>query len=465
MKQSKLKVSSLFLSIVFALTLVLSGCGGKGNSDTKTTPVPAATDAPVAKETAAPVEKVTLEMWVNKFEDFNANWYKKAVDEFNKAHENIKINLSVVPGDAWAAKLKTAQAAGTAPEIVNMPYHTLAPASVAGSIMSMDEYVDPAIWNDLYENVNQFVSVKGKHYAYPMFVEPSTVLYYRKDFFTEAGLDPEKPPVTWDELYDYAKKLTKNGRFGISIAGNAPDFSWTTWGLQMGLAGHRPINDDWSAATLVDEGYKNLISFYKRLHDDKSVPKQALSGYPDITPFGQSKVAMAMNGSWAMGSLRNDFKDIVDKVGVAAMPTLEGDPKKATAALGGWTLAIDGKAKHPKEAAEAITWILGGDPALMMEFFKAAGYSKFPARKSVDEALNADPEAQNDVWRKTIAEQIVPYAVSEPTYPWEISFAVGTAIENVILKGTDPEAALKQAEKEINDFIASKKLAGTNPAQ
>ncbi len=57
--------------------------------------------------------------------------------------------------------------------------------------------MDPSVWEDLHDNVNEFVSVGGEHYAYPMLVEPSSLLFYRKDFFEDAGLDPEQPPVTW----------------------------------------------------------------------------------------------------------------------------------------------------------------------------------------------------------------------------------------------------------------------------
>ena len=404
-------------------------------------------------------------MWVNKFEDYNAAWYKKRVEDFNKAHENsIQVKLSVVPGDAWAAKLKTAQAAGTAPEIVNTSYNLIAPAAQAGQIMAMDDYVAPSTFDDLYDNVNQFVSVKGKHYAYPMLVEPSALLFYRKDLFTAAGLDPEKPPTTWAEMLDYAKKLTKNGVFGLQMAANGVEYAWTSWGLQMWF-GHRSISDDWSKATVVDDGYKQLIGFYKQFADAKVVPKQAFAGgYADITPLAQGKVAMATIGSWAIGALRNDFKAVTDKIGVAVLPTPDGDFHKPTASLGGWTLAIDGKAKHPKEAAEAITWILGGEPAAMVDFFKASQFSKFSARKSVDELINQDPAASGDAWHKLIAENVVAYATSEPIFPFDISIMVGNAIERSVLKGQDPPNPCSK-QKEINDYIATKNLAGTNPLQ
>jgi multiple sugar transport system substrate-binding protein len=458
----KKKASALLLSVVMVLTLVLAGCGGSGGGGTTGDATDTGTKAEKDTGTGgdAPKEKVVIDFWANKFEETTDKWFQKWVDEFNKSQDGIQVKLTIVPGDAWEQKMKAAQAAGKAPQVYTMNYGGIAPAASNGQIMAMDEYTDSGIWADLYPNIEEFVTVQGKHYAYPKLVEPSAVLYYRKDFFQEAGLDPNKPPVTWDELIAYGKKLTKDGRYGLHIANNAVEYSWTTWGLQMN-SGHRAISDDWSKATL-DESYKDIIAFYKRIYDEKVAPVQALAGYPDMADFGQSKVAMAVNGSWGIGQLRNDFKDILPNVGVAPMPTADGDSTKPSASLGGWTLVMDGKAKNPKEAGEFISWLLAGNPEIMIDFFKTSQFSKFPARKSVDDALNQDPEAQTDEVRKLIAEKIVPYSVGEPTYPWDISFAFGSAIERAV-QGQDPQAALEQAEKEINEFIQKQDLPSKNP--
>lgn len=446
------KVSLLILSIVFVLTSILAGCSGNNE----------AAGGSGGETGGTSGEKVVIDFWANKFEETTDKWFKKWVDEFNKSQDKIEVKLQIVPGDAWAQKLKAAQAAGKAPQVYTMNYSNIAPSVAKGQLMPLDDYTDSAIWEDLYDNVEEFVSVKGKHYAYPKLVEPSAVLYYRKDFFEEAGLDPEKPPATWDELIEYGKKLTKDNRYGLHVASNAAEFGWTTWGLQM-YSGHQAVNEDWSEATL-DEHYLDLIAFYKRIYDEGIAPAQALSEYTNLQDFGEGKVAMAITGSWGIGQLRNDYPDILDNVGVAVMPSPDGDHTKPTASLGGWTLVLDGKAKNPDEAAQFISWLLAGDTEIMMDFFRTSQFSKFPARKSVDEALNEDPEAQNDEVRKLIAEKIVPHSVSEPIYPWEISLAYGSAIERAI-KGQDPQEALKQAEAEINDFIKKNSLAGTNPKQ
>ncbi|PTM59802.1 extracellular solute-binding protein [Desmospora activa] len=434
------KAFALLLSIVLVLSIFLAGCGND----------------------AASGDKVVIDFWANQFEETTDEWFKKWVDEYNQSQDKVEIRLQIVPGDAWAQKLKAAQAAGKAPQVYTMNYSNIAPSVAKNQLTPLDEYTDAAIWDDLLDNVEEFVTVKGEHYAYPKLVEPSAVLYYRKDYFEKAGLDPEQPPQTWDELIDYGKKLKTNNRYGLHIANNADELAWSTWGLQRN-GGREAVNDEWTKATL-DKHYLDLITFYQRIYAEKIAPAQALSEYTDLQDFGEGKVAMAVSGSWGIGQLRNDYPDILDNVGVAVMPSPDGDHTKPVSTLGGWTLVIDGRAENPQEAADFISWLLAGDTEIMVDFFRTSKFSKFPTRTSVEEALNEDPEGKKDEVRKLIAEKVVPNSVSEPIYPWEISFAYGSAIERAI-KGQHPQKALKQAEAEINDYIKKNNLAGINPKQ
>ncbi|XID92640.1 ABC transporter substrate-binding protein [Paenibacillaceae bacterium WGS1546] len=466
-KWEKPKPWTVRLAALVIFALIVTGCGGNSGKDAgpsgSVSPGASASGGePTGSADPAPAEKVTLEFWAQKFEDSTDAWFKKWTQEFNKAHDNIEVKLTIVPGDAWAQKMKAAQAAGKAPDIRTISYGNIANAAKMGEILPLNDLMDPAAFDDLYDNVKEFVAAGGKYYAYPKLVEPSTVLFYRKDMFKEAGLDPEKPPATWAEVLEYGKALTTKGVFGFSIAQNAGDLGWSSWGLQYNAAGHLAITDDWSRADIDNDGYRALVNFYKQAYESGIMPKQQLAGYTDIKPFGEGKLAMQVIGSWAIGQLRNDYKDILDQVGIAPMASIDGDPTKPTATLGGWTLAVDGKSKHAQEAADYISYLLAGDPAIMIDFFKGSQFSKFSARQSVDEAMKADPEASQDEWRAIVAEKIIPYSKAEPIYPWDISFALSTAIESA-MRGAEVDKALAQAEKDINDYIAKSNLAGTNP--
>ncbi len=404
-----------------------------------------------------------ITFWQSQFEPYQQKWFKTYVDKFNASQSEVKVKYQVVPGDTWQQKLKAAQAAGTQPDVATTNYGGI-PAGVAnGQFAELDGLLPDKAWSDIKSNVGGFVQVGGKHYAYPMLVEPSTVLYYRTDLVKAAGLDPATPPKTWDELLTWAEKLTQGKVKGMSIASVAPDLGWSSWGLQYNACGHLPINDDWSAANAKDPCYTKLFEFYQTLFQKGWIPQQPKVGYPDATPYGQGQVAMMANGSWAVGQLKQTFPAMIKNTAVAPFPSVDGDPSKPTATLGGWTLTVDAKSKHKEAAAKFIEYLLAGDPAIMADFFRQSGFSKYTVRTSVDQALASDPAATADPFMKVITDKVVATGKAEPAYPFDISLAFATAIESVMKGKSDIPAATQKASDAIDRVIKQQRLKGTAP--
>lgn len=434
-----------FAAAVVSTALVLTGCsaGGGGGTDAG--------------------GKTTVTFWQQKFEDYQGVWFKKYVDAYNASQDKVKIDYQVIPADTWTQKLQAAQAAGKQPDIATTSYGNIAAGVVNGQFAALDDYMPAESFSDIKDNVSSFVTIDGKHYAYPMLVEPSTVLYYNTDLVKAAGLDPATPPTTWAELIDWSTKLTSGDVKGMTIASVAPDLAWSSWGLQYNACGHLPISDDWSKADATDPCFDKLLDFYTSLYQGNLIPQQPKVGYADGSPYGAGEVAMMASGSWVIGQLKADFPDMYAKTQVAAFPSIDGDPTKPTATLGGWTLTLDSKSKNPQAAADFIQYLLAGDPAIMADFFKAAGYSKYTVRTSVDEALASDPDASADPFMQTISEKVVAYGKQEPAYPFDVALAFGTAIESA-MKGTDSvQGSLTTADAAINDIITKQGLAGTAP--
>ena len=404
---------------------------------------------------------VTITFWQQKFEDYQQAWFIKYVKAFNKSQNKIKVNYVTVPADTWPQKLKAAQAAGTQPDVVTTNYGAIPAGVVDGQFAQLDGLMPKSDFADIKSNVKSFVTIGGKHYAYPMLVEPSTVLYIRTDLAKKAGLNIKKPPTTWSQLTTWARKLSVGNVKGMTIASDNVNLAWSSWGLQYNACGQLPITKDWSSAQATLPCYEKLLNFYKTLYKNGLMPQQPKVGYADASPYGNGEVAMMACGSWAIGQLKNDFPNMVGKTMVAEFPSVNGDPKRTTATLGGWTLTVDGKSKQKQAAATFIHYLLAGDPKIMASFFKASGYSKFTVRTSVDAALANDKNASSDPFMKVIASKIVPYGRHEPGYPWDISLAMGTAIESAMKGNASATDALKSANSAINDVIKKQALAGT----
>ena len=409
--------------------------------------------------------KTKVIFWSPQFSETETHvWLQKYTNLYNETNEkNTYIELSIIPEDVWDQKLKAAQENGTAPEIIFVNYAEIPSKAMLGNYTALDEYMSPEVWDDLSENVQEMVEVQGKHYVYPAFVEPYSMLFYSKSAFEEAGLDPNAPPKSWEEMYEYAKKLTKEGRYGIEMPA-AKDLGWVMWGFQA-MKGEYLLNDNCDTADVNNDYYKDLFNVFRKIYQENLTIRVANSSYKEITPLGQGKVAMQLSGSWAMGQLKSDYPEKVNDIGFAVCPTRDGVTEGVTtAALGGWGFSMDGKAAHPEEAGKFIEWLLAGDPEYVYEFIKELGFSKFAARKSVDELLNTREESKNDAFRTFTAEKVMPYAVAEPCYPWAISKEFADSLNAVEIMATiDVNKTLASLQSKLQGIVESDSLAGTNP--
>ena len=135
--------------------------------------------------------------------------------------EPVKWGGLVLPGAGGRATFMLALAGGTAPDIYTAWFHILRHDVEQGFVYPLDEWVAPpklpagvAEYENLWDRVRCH---KGKVWALPA---PSVAYYgivYRKDIVKAAGLDPEKPPRTWDEFRDWCVKLTVPGRRAFAI--------------------------------------------------------------------------------------------------------------------------------------------------------------------------------------------------------------------------------------------------------
>ena len=157
--------------------------------------------------TSAPV---TLEIW-HPWDATREPLFKQMTGAFQQKYPNITVVPTVVTADVRYAKYVTATASGSPPAIA-APERSELPDYVLHNLLEpLDALMKQGkvALTDLYESDSKNTSFQGKAYMLPQYATSGrSILFYNKAHFTQANLDPAKPPVTWDELEAYERKLT-----------------------------------------------------------------------------------------------------------------------------------------------------------------------------------------------------------------------------------------------------------------
>ena len=251
-----------------------------------------------AKEPATSANgPVTIQFWYGMTAGPDAAYIKKIIDTFNSADHSILVNGTAY---AWATlwtKIDAAYAAGAPPQVVTMHIQDVPSYNSKGMLELIGEgYVN----KDAYlPGALETGQVGGKQMSLPFDQHP-LAMYYNKGMFKAAGLDPNMPPKTYDELVAYAKKLTKadGSQYGVGLD-QTQDIQFYTLVSFFYQWGGKFLSDDFKTATFDSEAARKALA---QLHDLIWKYKVTPLNEEDLArDFMGQKVAIIFDGPWANG--------------------------------------------------------------------------------------------------------------------------------------------------------------------
>lgn len=437
------------LLVIFTMLAgVLAGCASAATPTAAAAEPTAAavpTEAPtVAEATEAPAaEPVKLTFWHN-WEGTNADVMNELVARFNEQNPDIVVEAVFQPYADMTTLLQTAIAGGTTPDITALDLILIPQFIETGAIAPLDEFVasDPDIAiDDFYPLLANYDITNGVRYALPVSTN-NMQLIWNKDLFEKAGLDPETPPTTWDEMKTMAEKCQDpaNGVVGFEYY-TQPTGEGITWQFQVWLwaAGGEFLNADNTAAAFnTPEGLKALTYVSDMLKGNGSQP-----GPWGL--FGDQKACMQLDGSWLFGYR----KDAAFDWGIAAVPAPEGGQTASN--VGGEHIFMFEGSPNKEAAWKFIKYVTS--PAVQLEWDQKTGF--LPVRQSVAE--NADYLA----WINETEPRMLPfvegmaYAHARPSTSkyYAVSDAFSREIQKALLGQASPTDALAAAEAAVNDAL------------
>lgn len=327
------------LGLTGAMMLGLTACGGSSPAPAQETAPVQEEEAPVQEETgsestdtgaeqaAAQEEKeyepTTLTFW-NGFTSTDGEVLQQIVDDFNATNEwNITIEMDVMPWDTFNEKLPAAIAAGDAPDFVLCSSGYYVPYVEAGSFVDVSEFYDlPDVdKNDFDPNVVDLLYYDDLCVGIPMQMV-SHYFYWDKDLYEAAGLDPESPPETWEQVIEYAEILTDKSKNQYGFLVPADNNVMAQYCMYAHGGGY--MNEEETEAQFNSEA--NLAAFEDLRTLYEYSPKDS-----DDNTYISGQLAQFINGPWIINGLRENEINF----GVTAVPPCEGnDPGAAVIPVG-----------------------------------------------------------------------------------------------------------------------------------
>ena len=184
-------------------------------------------------------------------------------------------------------------------------------------VMAFDDIsgVDKSWLNSFYPALMANGNIEGKTWGIP-FQRSTIVAYYNKDLFRSAGLDPEAPPTTWDEIISMGKTLTKDGTYGLMI----PSTGYPYWMFQaLAIQNGKEVMSNDGLTTFFDDGTViDTLDFWKSLSTEHGIMPEGTVEWGTLRQaFLEGKTAMMWHSTGNLTAVKNNASF---DFGVAELP-------------------------------------------------------------------------------------------------------------------------------------------------
>ncbi|MDD3402067.1 MAG: sugar ABC transporter substrate-binding protein [Hespellia sp.] len=426
MKRKAKSLLSCALCVAMVAGTVLTGCGNSGGTDSK-------------KEDSGDKKVITFygfSDWVDT--DPYKSVYQDVKAQFEKENPGYEVELQSDPWGDWEQKNKTMFASGNVADVFYVGNDNFPTFANSGNLLDLDQYVEDGYFDDFFENVKKMYQWEGKSEAIP-FTTDCRILWYNKEIFKEAGLDPENPPKTWDELRDDAKQITeKTGKYGFGMDLGLKEIPTQSLICASDYSILNVADDGTITSNVKDQAFKDYL---KLLSDMKDTYE------PDFTNLDHHDVAKQFaEGQFGM-IIGNNLSetDIYDKDfwGQALVPTMTADSPQGSFG-GGFGIGVNSKTKYPEQAVKFAQMLC--DPQ-----YNGDLVSDIPASNAG--AANC-AYAKDDKYAVIMDQiQYVRQAQPKTLYFNEVQAAVYDTVANVIVGGQDIDSAVDALDSQINDIV------------
>lgn len=430
------------LALAMAGLMALGSLAGCGSKSSGTPAAPAEGGKEAAASTDEPVE-LTVWAW-----DVALMQLQTASEKFRETHPNVTFQFEEMGTDQIYTKLSTSLVTGNGlADIILIEGATLSgyATNFPEGFLSLNDIVNE---DDFLPVKIGEVKVGDKIHAFPWDAGPMA-LFYRTDYFEQAGIDPASI-VTWDDYIEAGKKIaatckTPNGdpvKMMPLNPGkpNAPSMLM----LQLGQGF---FDNDGNTILNSDAAVKSM-EMSKKLYDAGIVQEYSDWGeYEGVV--ANETVATIPEAVWMIGTIKDKGPQTAGKWGVIDLPKFNADDT-ASATNGGSNVVINAKTEAPEVAKEFVKFALT-DKELQADGF--INYGLYPSYIPAYDSPVFD-EADEFFGGQKIYTTFIESGKNIPSVNYtanyqEASDALGAAVSRVLLNGADPKTTMDELQNEL----------------
>jgi sn-glycerol 3-phosphate transport system substrate-binding protein len=376
----------------------------------------------------------------------------RLVKLYNDSQKEVEVVASYTGSyDDTKLKAQAAAKAGKPPSVVLMSANFNVDLKLSGDILSLEPMLKAdgttreEFLKDFWPALHANAVVDGELYGVP-FHNSTPLLYYNVEHFQEAGLDPAKPPRTWVELVDVAKKLNKGDRAGFMMAEGYDYLGWLMEAFSMSNGG-RYFNEEYGGEVYYDQ--PSMVGAARFVEDlvfkHKVMPQGVTEAGGVSTAFFAGKASMVLLSTGSLSFIRENMKQAY---AVAFVPK---NVRNAVPIGGASLVLFAGQSEENKKAGwKFIKWLTTADTI--------GGWSRFTGyfaprisaydKPEMKEFLAKNPDAK-------VALDQLPFA--KPWFATYQTVAVRKALEDemqAVLNGKKKaDQAVKDAQKKADELM------------
>jgi multiple sugar transport system substrate-binding protein len=375
----------------------------------------------------------TITMWTRAATQQQS---ERLVKAYNASHKN-QVKLTIIPTDNYQARVAAAAGGKNLPDVFASDVIYAPNYTSKGLYLDITDRIDKLPYADKLAPAHMRLGTyEGKKYTVPHTLDLS-VLFWNKDLYKKAGLDPDKPPTTLKELAEQATTIRKKiggDTYGTFFGGNCPGcFVFTFW-PSVWAAGGDVMNKDGTQSTIADPNMAQTFQIYGDLvRNDVVRPNAKTEQGPTWTGFfPKGKIGVMPMPSTTLGLMPKDMD-----IGVAPIPGPDGGESTF---VGGDVVGISSTSKHADAAWNFVSWTLSDDAQVNV----LAKNKDVLARTdlSANKYSSQDPRVQKI--NELVSKGVTPYSLNfgatynDPTGPWlkvARSAVFGTNVDQALAAG------------------------------